>query len=427
MSPERPVAYILGTFPQPSQTFIAREVRGLLASGVPLVVFALKRRGPDALEQADRPWYDTVRFAPLALSPATLAANLALFFRSPRRYGAALRQLLTLPHRPRIFALRAVVLFLRAAWMARALERGGGCSQVHAHFALAQTEVAMAISSLLGVPFSFTAHARDIYATPSALPEKMRAARVVVTCTAYNATYLRSLCPDLPPGHVQLVHHGVEAEGAARNRATRSADRTIAPRILAAGRLVEKKGFDTLIRACRLLVDRGLRFECRIFGDGPLESALRQLVAAESLAQVVELPGWAAADTLREQMDQAAVFTMPSRVSRGGDRDGIPNVVLEAMAAGVPVVATAVSGLPEAVVDGTTGWLVEPDDPVALADALQRVLADPEKARAFGAAARARIAEEFTLDVASARLAGLFGIPPRPDVAMTSSPGHDGA
>ncbi len=412
MSPERRVAYILGTFPQPSQTFIAREVRGLRRAGVPLLLFALKRRSPDALERADLAWFGAVRFAPFVLSPSTVRANLSQALRHPGRYGSALWRLLMLPHRPRIFVLRAVVLFARAAWIAEQVEGQGGCSQVHAHFALAQTEVAMAVSTLLRVPFSFTAHARDIYATPSALAEKMRAARVVVTCTGYNVAHLRELCPDLPPHHVRLVHHGVDtgshAEGLEPN-----APRATPPRILAAGRLIEKKGFDTLIRACRLLADRSVRFECRIFGNGPLETALRQLIDSHSLSAVVTLAGWAGADTLQEEMRAASVFAMPSRVTRGGDRDGIPNVVLEAMAAGLPVVATAVSGIPEAVLDGATGWLVPPDDAAALAGALERVLGDPALARTFGAAARSRIADEFALDVASRRLASVFsaGLP----------------
>lgn len=416
MSPEAPVAYILGTFPQASQTFIAREVRGLRALGVALHVFALARRPPDALEPPDRTWYSDVRFVPFLLTPAVVAANAGVFARDPRRYVSTFLRLVSLPHRSPLLAVRAVGLFMRGAWVARAIARAGGCRRVHAHFALAQTEVAMAVSGLLGVPFSFTAHARDIYAAPSALEDKIRAAACVVTCTAYNAEYLRRLCPEMPAAHVQLVHHGVVAsagESAStvppfpRPEATSDA---AAPLVLAAGRLIDKKGFDTLVHACRLLADRGVAFECRIYGDGPLAGSLQQAVERERLAGSVVLRGWASAETLMSEMARAAVFTMPSRVSRSGDRDGIPNVVLEAMAAGVPVVATAVSGIPEAVHDGTTGLLVAPDDPVALAEALQRILHDPALARRLGSAARARIAEEFTLDVSSRRLAAVFGL-----------------
>lgn len=413
MLPERPVAYVLGTFPQASQTFIAREIRGLRHAGLPLLVFALARRSPDVLEEADREWYTDVRFAPLFLAPAVLAANIAFALGTPARYVRTLAALLALPHRPRILAVRAVALFMTAAWIARAIERAGGCRQVHAHFALAQTEVAMAVAGLLGCPFSFTAHARDIYATPSALQEKIRRARVVVTCTAYNVDHLRGLCPDMPPGHIQLVHHGVDVEGASRVSARRAAgDDASRPLILAAGRLVAKKGFDTLIEACGLLRGRGVDFGCRIFGTGPMLDDLRRRARTADVDSLVELPGWAPAGAFLEALGDAAVFAMPSRVAAGGDRDGIPNVVLEAMAAGLPVVATGVSGIPEAVHHEVTGLLVEPDNAVALADALQRTLADESLRRRFGAAARERIAEEFTLQAASCRLGSLFQSPP---------------
>ena len=164
VSPERPVAYVLGTFPQASQTFIAREIRGLRQLDVPLLVFALGRRDAGALEEPDRAWYGEVRFAPLPFGWATLASNLHFIVRAPGLYWRTLISLVTLRHRPRVLALRAFALMLTGAWIAREIERAGGCRQVHAHFALAQTEVAMAVSGLLGCPFSFTAHARDIYA-----------------------------------------------------------------------------------------------------------------------------------------------------------------------------------------------------------------------------------------------------------------------
>ena len=137
-----------------------------------------------------------------------------------------------------------------------------------------------------------------------------------------------------------------------------------------------KAGFDTLVEACRLLSARGVEFRCRISGTGPLLEPLQRQVQAAGLASRVDLPGWAAAEALVDEMSRAVAFSMPSRIARGGDRYGIPNVVLEAMAAGLPVVATAVSGLAEAVVHGKTGLLVDPDQPEALARALELLLLD---------------------------------------------------
>lgn len=409
MSAERRIAYILGTFPQPSQTFITREVRGLKHIGLDVTVYALGRRSPDTLEPIDRDWYEQVSFVPRAFSPQVLAANVHYLGTAPGRYLRAAGSLLTLPHRPRVLAVRALVLFMRAAWIARAIETTGGCRQIHAHFALAQTEVAMAVSELLGVRYSFTAHARDIYASPSALEEKIRSAALVVTCTQYNADYLHALVPDVAASRIQLVHHGVDVQMPS-TAASFTENRPEAPLILAAGRLVEKKGFDTLIDACAALRRRQVPFRCRIVGAGPLHSALRRRAAAAGLRDEIELPGWMASADLVAQMHKASLFAMPSRISGRGDRDGIPNVVLEAMAAGLPVIATNVSGIPEAVIDGVTGRLVPPGDVEALATALEGLLADAPLCRRFGAAGRDLIVREFTLAVSSRRLAAVFGV-----------------
>jgi len=407
VSPDLPVAYVLGTFPQASQTFIAREIRGLRRLGVPLLIFARGRRDKEALEEPDRSWYQEVLFAPAVWGWAGLVSNLHFIVRTPGLYARTLISLLRLPHRPRVLAVRAFSLMLTGAWIAREIERAGGCRQVHAHFALAQTEVAMAVSGLLGCPFSFTAHARDIYATPSALEEKIRAAAVVVTCTAYNVEYLRGLCADVPPDHVALVHHGVEVEAkSTAYRAGRSDGSE--PLVLAAGRLIEKKGFDTLVAACAELGRRGVAFRCRILGTGPLEQALRGQIRSAGLDHRIELAGWVSPETVSREMAEATVFTMPSRISGTGDRDGIPNVVLEAMAAGLPVVATRVSGIPEAVVHGETGLLVEADVPLALADALEQIVTNERLAADLGASAATRARAQFAIEASARRLAAAF-------------------
>lgn len=404
---EQAVVYILGTFPQESQTFIAREVRALVAAGFPLRIFSLRRRPRSILEAPDRLWYDRVVFVPRWFAPSVVAANVGVFAGNPRRYLRAFWRLMTLPHNPRIFVVRAAALFLIGAWIARTLQRSGGCRQIHAHFALAQTDVAMVVAWLLERPFSFTAHARDIYATPSTLREKIRAARQVVTCTAYNAEYLRSLCPDLPPEHIQLVHHGVDTKRSDPDR-RQAAAATSPPLLLAAGRLVEKKGFDDLVVACRLLSDRGRSFSCQIAGDGPLRARLGRAIDRARLDRLVALVGWKSSEELERLLAGSAVFVAPSRVTASGDRDGIPNVILEAMAAGRPVVATRVSGIPEAVEHGVTGLLVEPGDPAALAAALELLIRAPDLGLRLGEAARRRAVEHFDLADSASRLAAVF-------------------
>jgi glycosyltransferase involved in cell wall biosynthesis len=401
------IVYLLGTMPQPSQTFIAREIRGLLASGSSLLIFARRRHPRAEPEDVDRAWFNRIRFVPPGFALEVARANLHFLRRQPGRYLRTLAALLTLPHRPRVLAVRAIGLFWIAAWIARELEPAPSPARIHAHFGLAQTEVAMVIGGLIDRPFSFTAHARDIYATPSALAQKMRAAETVVTCTAYNAAHLRQLCPDLPADHVRLVYHGVEMAPQPAP-ATRRAGAP--PLLLAAGRLIDKKGFDLLVAACAILRDRGRSFECRIAGDGPARAALQQQIDAADLALAVTLSGWVDAGAMPDLIREAAILVMPSRIAPRGDRDGIPNVVLEAMAIGRPVVATRVSGIPEAVEDRRTGVLVAPDDAGALAEALDRLLADPDGASAMGLAAHAAALERFELARSTYRLRSALGL-----------------
>jgi glycosyltransferase involved in cell wall biosynthesis len=227
-----------------------------------------------------------------------------------------------------------------------------------------------------------------------------------VTCTQYNLEYLRRLCPDLARERIQLVHHGVDATAYARTDA--GVHDEAPPLVLAAGRLIHKKGFDVLVAACGLLRDRGVTFRCRIVGDGPLRASLARAIRNASLDGVVELPGWLPADRLAVMLSGAAAFVAPSRISARGDRDGIPNVVLEAMAARRPVVGTDVSGIPEAVVNGVTGWLVPAEDTASLADALHQILAGPLASREMGEAGRRRVLTHFDLTSSSRRLAELF-------------------
>ena len=180
------------------------------------------------------------------------------------------------------------------------------------------------------------------------------------------------------------------------------------PVLIAAGRLVGKKGFDTLVEACAILRSQRVDFQCRIHGDGPERDTLTRLIVQHQLTTLVSLEGWTPAPQLLRAMEGATVFAMPSRVADGGDRDGIPNVVLEAMAVGLPVVATRLSGIPEAVLDGRTGLLVEPGNPAELADALRRLIDDEALRDRLGAEARRHVAEEFSLPRASARLRAVF-------------------
>ncbi|HEX9994555.1 MAG TPA: glycosyltransferase family 4 protein, partial [Acidimicrobiales bacterium] len=299
---------------------------------------------------------------------------------------------------------------LQAVAVADAVDRAGDVVHLHAHFAHGATTVAWLASMLTGLPFSFTGHAKDLYEADlnpaGLLARKARAAAFVATCTAANAAHLRAVAPGAP---VHLVYHGLNADFARLLPAAAPARRPDRFRVVAVGRRVAKKGFDVVLDAVADLRDRGLDLEAVLAGEpGPEDAAVAERVARHGLHDVVRVLGPLDQAGLVELYRGASAFTLACRVVASGDRDGIPNVMVEAMAAGLPVVTTAVSGIPELVADGVNGLLVPPDDPAALADALWRVAKDPALAARLAEAGRATVADRFDGDVLAGRMADLL-------------------
>jgi glycosyltransferase involved in cell wall biosynthesis len=239
--------------------------------------------------------------------------------------------------------------------------------------------------------YSFSAHAKDIYLQETDfLRLKIARARFVVTCTEYNKTYLQQLAGTAVP--ILRCYHGINLDvfsgpGQSHARAC--------PHILSIGRLVPKKGFAVLLQALQLLRQKGVALRCTIIGSGPLESALRQQIVACGLEGCVTLLAPMSQEKLLQYYGAADVFALACEVHHDGDRDGLPNVIVEAMAMGLPVVSTHVSGIPECVQHDVHGLLVAEKDPVAFADGLLTLLSQPDKARRFGQAARDRVTRDF--------------------------------
>jgi glycosyltransferase involved in cell wall biosynthesis len=384
----RPVGLLVKIFPKLSETFILEEVLGLERLGVPLVIYTLAAptdgvQHPDVARVRsplravpEAPWRRPLQ---LALRHAQLALA------SPARWLGALRQA----------AARGRdgwVDFARAGWLAGQM-RADGVAHLHTHFIARPADVAELVSAASGLPFSISAHAKDIYLSdPAALRRKMNAARFTVTCTEFNCRTLRAIAPEAA---VQRMYHGVDA-GCFHPR--RRVAPALVPLILSVGRLRAKKGLDTLIAACALLLQRGLPFRCEIVGYGEERERLQALIARHGLADHVQLPGKLTRDQVIERYARADVYVQPSRVAADGDRDGIPNVLLEAMATGVPVVASNVSGIPELVQHEANGLLVPPDDAPALADAVARLIEQPALGRVLAEAARRTVTTHFDND-----------------------------
>jgi glycosyltransferase involved in cell wall biosynthesis len=298
--------------------------------------------------------------------------------------------------------------FFQSAYLAETARRES-VTHLHAHFATAPALMAMLAHRLTGIPYSFTAHARDIYVDTASrqLINEMRDAKAVITVSDYNREHLSRMLGPGAAGKVRRVYNGLNLQ----RFPFRSPNllRQGPAAVLSVGRLVEKKGFEDLITAVGLLTERGCDLYLRIIGSGPLEPKLRQMIDDRRLGDRVVLLGAQAHDIVLQELRRADLFVLPCRIGGDGDRDGIPTVLLEAMAAGVPAVSTPISGIPELIETGVTGHLVPATDPDALADGIKMVLGDPELRYRFTMAARSAIEDRFKVDAATEQLLDLFG------------------
>ncbi len=261
---------------------------------------------------------------------------------------------------------------LQAEYIHEKILPGSGINHIHAHFAHSPTSVARNVGLLSGLPFSFTAHAKDIYTqAPEKITDKISRAKFAVTCTGYNCEYLQSIAPEGKPVH--KVYHGIDLSLFSSDRSPK----TEAPyNILTVARFTEKKGIPTIFKALKELDSRGIDFKYRIIGDGDDREQTLALVYELGIAHKVEWLGTKPHEEVLEQYKLADLFTLGCEIAENGDRDGIPNVLAESMAMSVPVVATSISGIPELVENGKSGLLVEPRDHLAMADAMEKILTD---------------------------------------------------
>ncbi len=398
----RPVAYIVGTYPLLTTTFIDREIELLRRLGLQVDVTAL-RRPSGALSAAQRRLVEQVRYVlPVPLWDL-VRSHVRFMARRPVTFWRTLVHLVTRPHAGLRARVKTVLHFGEGVHVASLLH-GGGYRHLHAHFMDRAATVALVAGRLLDLPFSATAHANDIYVAPVLLPEKLSAARFVATCTRYNADHLRAVAGGKPV-EIACIYHGLDLGGYVPADGSSAAAR---PTILAVGQLKETKGLRHLGAACRILRDRGHDVVCRIVGEGPDRAALRSQIDELGLDGAVELVGALEHPQVVTEYRRATLFALPCVVGADGDRDGIPNVLLEAMAMQLPVVSTRHSGIPEAVIDGTTGVLVPPEDPHALADALARILDDEALRRAMGRRGRETVATRFDVAANVKELLGRF-------------------
>jgi glycosyltransferase involved in cell wall biosynthesis len=269
-----------------------------------------------------------------------------------------------------------------------------GIQHIHAHWAHHPATVALIVHTLTGIAFSFTAHAHDLYANRVLLPVKIDKTRFVVTTVGYNMKILQKHTTPAHMGKIHLIYNSVDLDYFS------SVDKQpqMPPLVLAIGRLIPMKGFNYLIMACSELHRQGIAFQCVIAGSGPELKRLRKMITEEGLKDIVRCVGPKSQQDIKGLLQRASLFVMPSIVAADGNHDGLPTVLMEALAMRVPSIATTVAGIPEIIDDHQTGTLVAPGDVQGLSENIKKVLLDRRLTERFAKKGREMVEERFSLD-----------------------------
>jgi colanic acid/amylovoran biosynthesis glycosyltransferase len=404
-SPVASVAVFLSRFPSVTETFILREITELERQGEGIRLVPMLKESPRVVHNAAVPWIERALYTRY-ISPAIIASNVRTLLRRPARYLSLLARLAAgTILKPGTFA-RTMAVFPKSVHLARILP-AQGVRHVHAHFATHPTTMALIVSALSDITFSFTVHAHDIQVDRSLLRWKLRETRFVRSISDFNKQFLEQVYPSETSGKITVIHVGIEPEKYEANaRIARSA--ASRARILCVAAHKPYKGLPVLIEACRILRQQGIDFQCDVLGDGPMREELTRMSTAAGIDDVFHLLGARPENVVAEMMREATLFVLPSIIAADGQMEGIPVALMEAMASARAVVTTAISGIPELVEDGVSGLLVPPGDARALANAMRTLLASPEWAAEMGRRGQKKVREEFTLSTCVAQLDDLL-------------------
>lgn len=400
MSPLR-VGYVLKKFPRLSETFVLNEILHQERLGNHVHVFS--RRPAD-----DEPRHPELQHLAAQIEPVDVTTRSPwqeLFVQAPEnpefleRFGALVREMVAFEH-PRMPGLFAEALYVLRR--ARELE----LQHLHAHFATDSAIVAMLVSDLGGPGYSVTAHAKDIYR--SAVNAKLlarivsRSAFTVTVCDA-NVAHMASILPSYALARVRRLYNGIDLDAFTPRGVERDIDH-----VLCVGRLVEKKGFDVLVRALAILRDEGVRCRATFVGEGDFRPVIEREIAELGLLDRITLLGARDQDFVRDAMSRATVMCLPCKVGDDGNRDALPTTLIESQAMGLPCVSTPVTGIPEILGGGSAGVLVPENDPRATADALRELLRDSGQRARLAEAGRRQVSRLFDARRSAATLSAWF-------------------
>ncbi|MCG3154448.1 MAG: D-inositol-3-phosphate glycosyltransferase [bacterium] len=400
------LAYMMSRFPKISETFILYEILEQERLGIPVEIYPLLREHQPVVHPEAAVLTRRAHFHPF-LSAAIVQANLHFLRRQPGVYLRTLAEVLRGTWGSLNFFFGALGILPKAVRFAYAMKQQG-VTHVHAHFANHPALAAMIIHRLTGIPFSFTAHGSDLHKDRRMLDQKVAAAAFAVTVSSFNKEVMIKTCGEAARRKIHVIPCGIDP-AVFNPPAAKSAEEKL--RILCVASLEEVKGHRFLIEACRRLSAAGFDLVCDLVGEGPQRRVIEQQIAASGFADRIILHGSRTRGEVARMLQAAEVKVLASAPTKSGKREGVPVVLMEAMASGLPVVSSRLSGIPELVEHGRTGLLVAPGDVDGLVQALQQLHADPELRRRMGQAGREKVLAQYNLQRNTARLAQLIGHP----------------
>lgn len=386
------IAYIMSRFPKLSETFILREMNQVSRHGLDVALYPLLLEDQPIRHPETEAWLPQVRRLPF-LSKAVLEANLRQLAQDPWRlaklFGMVVGQNWCSPN----FLFRAIALFPKAVYAAERIRREG-VQHIHAHYASHPALVAWIVFRLTGIGYSITVHAHDIFVRTTMLEIKLRDADFIVAISTYNRDYLAETIGSWLLEKTKVIRCGVMPDRYLPGRTIKSGERL---EIIHVGSLQPYKGQRFLVEACAQLKDRGLPFRCRIIGEGEERARLQALIKLKGLDGRIELLGAKTQEEVAALLPTANCYLQPSIMTPAGKMEGIPVALMEAMACQLPVIASDLSGIPELVRDGETGYLIPPADPTAIARALQYLYDHPQEAAGTARAGRLLVESGYDL------------------------------
>jgi glycosyltransferase involved in cell wall biosynthesis len=406
--PKPTLGYILKGYPRISETFISNEILLLEKLGFKMRLFPMRQPRESFSHASVKEIQAQVDYLPTELLPdffRLLRPNIFLALKKPKQFKATLqtaargvskgKELATLKH------------LLQAGYLTyNHLEKDTNIAQLHGHFAHSPTSVTMFASLLSGIPFSFTAHAKDIYTSDKEkIRKKIDHAQFVVTCTKHNKEYLQAIAGNCPTP-IHCVYHGIDLN---LFRQTEPHPETHNPfKILTVARMTEKKGLVTIYEALAGLHQKGIQFQHTLIGDGDDREKILALISSLGLENNCRWIGTQTHEEVLVHFKASDLFVLGCEIAKNGDRDGIPNVLVESLAMGVPALSTKVSAIPEILIDGKTGMTVPPSQPADLEKAMLRMLTDKELRQRLIAGGQDRVKENFDNSLWIQKLAEIF-------------------